>query len=90
MGYITNRDSRWYAVSYEGLDHRTNEACELIDDRQRRAEANRANLDDLHLVTWARRIPTRRFQVHHDQVHRVDAIRARRRNVDEFASAMMW
>ncbi len=20
MGYVTNRDGRWYAVSYEGLD----------------------------------------------------------------------
>ena len=67
-----------------GLDHRTNEAGELIDDRQGRIEADRADFDDLHLAPWARRIPTRRFQVHHDQVHGLDVIRARRRNADEF------
>ena len=68
---------RWF-------DHRTNEGFELINDRQGRIEANRANLDDLHLVARARRIPTRRFQVNHDQLHDVDAIRAHRRNADEF------
>jgi len=30
MGYVTNRDGRWYAVSYEGLDPLTGR------DRRRR------------------------------------------------------
>lgn len=67
-----------------GFDHRTNEAVELINDRQGSIEADRADLDDLHLVARARRIPTRRFQVNHDQVYGRDAIRARRRVAGEF------
>ena len=49
------------------LDHRTKEGVELIDDREGRIDPNRADLDDLHAIARARRIPTRRFQVNHEQ-----------------------
>ena len=62
-----------------GLDDRANERVELIDDRQGRIEADRADLDDFHVVAWARRIPTRRLKVHHDQIHNVDPILGDRR-----------
>lgn len=43
------------------------EGVELIDDREGRIDPNRADLDDLHAIARARRIPTRRFQVNHEQ-----------------------